>query len=84
MPLPLWRAKRDLNRRVSEKTPYKGMPDVAPNRLHISRHYGLRSTARPVRKMGDTCWQVSWLTARTLGSDLPNEPNAGPSVAFAE
>src|ERR1700730_3066782 len=32
--------------------------------------------------MGDTCRQVSWLTARALCSDLPNGPNAGPSVAL--
>ena len=28
------------NHECQKKTPQKGMPDVAPHRLHISRHYG--------------------------------------------
>jgi hypothetical protein len=61
------------------------MSDVAPCRLHTSvATTVVRSAARPVRKMGDMWRQVSWLAARALVSDLPNGPNAGASVAFAE
>jgi len=49
------------------------MPDVAPHRLHISRHYGvIRSTERPARRMGDLWRQVSWLAAQASFSDLPD------------
>lgn len=50
------------------------MPDVASLRLHISRHYGVRSTARPARGMGDTQRQVSWLAAQAL----PRSPSQRP------
>jgi hypothetical protein len=53
MPLPLNERSAISIDECQISTPFKGMPDVAPHRLHISRHYGLRSTARPVRKMGD-------------------------------
>ena len=42
------------------------MADAAPNRLLTSvATTGVRSTARPARKMGDSRRQVSWLTAQT-------------------
>ena len=34
----------------------------------------LRTTARPARRMGDMCRQVSWLTAQALSSSLPDAP----------
>ena len=34
----------------------------------------VRSTARPARWMGDSCRQVSWLTARASLSNLPSSP----------
>ena len=36
----------------------------------------VRSAARPARKMGDSFRQVSWLTALTLGSGLPEGAKA--------
>jgi hypothetical protein len=63
----------------------QGMPDVAPYRLHISRHYGLiRSTERPARRMGDLCRQVSWLAARASLSGLPGGPTWIASGIFGE
>ena len=63
----------------------QGMPDVAPNRLHISRHYGLiRSTERPARRMGDLCRQVSWLAARASLSGLPGVPRRSASDIIGE
>ena len=59
-----------------------GMSDVSPIRLHISRHYGSRSIARPARRMGDPCRQVSWLTVQTPPIRLPDSAAHGPSVAL--
>ena len=44
---------------------------------------GNRSTARPARRMGDLCRQVSWLTARAFLSGLPGIQR-GSSVAYVE
>lgn len=69
-------AASGLNRRIFQRLIEAcGMPDVAPHRLHISRHYGLiRSTERPARRMGDLRRQVSWLAAQASVSDLPAAP----------
>src|SRR5271169_5610485 len=40
MPPPLNERSAISINECQKVTPYKGMPDVAPNRLHISRHYG--------------------------------------------
>ena len=42
---------------------------------------GLRSSARPARKMGDAQGQVSWLTAQT---HPPAFPPDRPAVAYEE
>lgn len=47
---------------------------------------GVRSSARPVREMGDMRRQVSWLTARTLPSAFPvlDLERSGPVAHVAE
>ena len=58
-------------------TPYIGMSDVAPRRLHISRHYGCPFCRTP--RTEDGRHVLAGLLARgsNASSDLPNGPEHG-------
>jgi hypothetical protein len=61
------------------------MPDAAPHRLHTSvAATGDRSTARPARRMGDLCRQVSWLAAQASLSSLPGASTRRASGVLGE
>jgi hypothetical protein len=58
-------------------------PATAPNPTTVAATV-VRSPARPVRKMGDPCRQVSWLAARAPRSGLPEGAIAHRQWHFGE
>lgn len=57
------------------------MADAAPYRLLTSvATTGVRSTARPARKMGDSRGQVSWLAAQTSPLAFPEPPKRSSGI----